>query len=108
MKKTKNLLNIGIILFIVSVLILYILHSSYILYIPNPLQKISEKEYCEKDSDCAPERLCHATKVVNKKYVLPLENETGCTLDCETILDCGRAKPVCRYNKCVIQRVIRN
>lgn len=86
------------------ILITYALHNLYIIYIPNPFEDVSEEEYCEKDSDCAPDQLCHATKAINKKYAPKLGGGTACTLDCVTILDCGRGKPICRFNKCVIQR----
>jgi len=105
MKKLYNAKKILIFTLLVITLILFSLQQFYIIFIPNPLKEISSQIYCEKDEDCVPDRLCHPTKVVNKEYALPQENETGCTLDCKTILDCGRAKPVCRFNQCAIRRV---
>ena len=100
--KNKKLLVV-ILLFVI--MMVYILHNLYIIYIPNPLEKISDEEYCEVDADCVPDRLCHATKVINKNYLSQQGNGAACTLDCVTILDCGRGKPVCKFNKCTIQRI---
>lgn len=99
--QNKKLLFVLLLLFIA---ILFTIHQLHIFFIPNPLKEIPPQIHCEKDEDCVPERLCHPADVVNKKYILPQENETGCTMDCRTILDCGRAKPVCRFNQCIIQR----
>lgn len=85
-------------------LILCVFSLIFLIVLSGCVQKeIPPEKYCEKDEDCVPNKRCHPTEVVNQNYQLPPENETGCTQDCRTILDCGRAKPVCRFNQCVIK-----
>ncbi|MBI2653253.1 hypothetical protein HYX02_00430 [Candidatus Woesearchaeota archaeon] len=65
---------------------------------------IPPEKYCEKDTDCVPNKCCHAEDVVNIKYA-PNCNGVGCTKDCRTILDCRFGTPICRYNQCTIKRL---
>lgn len=67
-------------------------------------KEILPEKYCKKDDDCVPSQCCHATKVINKKYASPCTGAM-CTLSCETILDCGVSKPVCKNNQCIIKKV---
>ena len=57
---------------------------------------------CFRNDDCVPATCCHPTDVVNTSFA-PDCADTMCTMSCETILDCGRAIPVCDNGKCVIQ-----
>tara|TARA_Y100000310_G_C20695063_1_gene825087 strand:- start:3447 stop:3719 length:273 start_codon:yes stop_codon:yes gene_type:complete len=60
-----------------------------------------DENYCEVDSDCVPDKCCHAsscTNVANK----PDCSESFCTLSCEPgTLDCGQGSCGCVNNKCV-------
>ncbi|HIP49910.1 MAG TPA: hypothetical protein EYG99_00490 [Candidatus Pacebacteria bacterium] len=64
--------------------------------------KVVEKKECISDEDCVPATCCHATETVNKDSA-PNCDGMMCTMSCETILDCGRGKPICNNGVCEIE-----
>ncbi len=70
-------------------------------------REIDNIKVCEVDSDCVPATCCHATDVINRKF-MPNCSGIKCTMSCDTILDCKRGKPVCDNGKCVIKENINN
>ncbi len=63
--------------------------------------RIDDHMKCTSDQECVPATCCHATEVVNKNFS-PNCSGRMCTMSCETILDCGRGKPVCNDGFCDI------
>lgn len=61
----------------------------------------NDHKACETDTDCVPATCCHATDVINKNFA-PDCSDMMCTMSCETALDCGRGKPVCKDGICEI------
>lgn len=66
----------------------------------------ADYQVCEKDTDCVPNSSCHPTMAINKKY---RKEDKGvmCTMDCRTILDCGRGEIKCEKNKCVVKDITK-
>lgn len=63
---------------------------------------LMEQNVCTVDGDCVADKCCHATGVVNKEFA-PDCSDAMCTMSCETVLDCGRGKPVCDGGVCGIE-----
>ena len=64
--------------------------------------KAEDNKSCIVDEDCVPVACCHAAEVVNKEFAPNCDNKM-CTMSCETVLDCGRGKPVCNDGVCEIE-----
>ena len=62
--------------------------------------KPSDYYSCKSAEDCAPNRSCHPDEAINKKYAST--EAVMCTMDCRTILDCGRGEIKCENSKCVV------
>ncbi|MBT4209890.1 MAG: phosphodiester glycosidase family protein [Candidatus Komeilibacteria bacterium] len=56
---------------------------------------------CETVDDCVPDRICHPTDYINKKYA-PDPIDAPCTASCEGPIDCGAGYPLCEKNQCII------
>jgi len=95
--KKRNYLPIIIVAAILLV-VGYVASKSY-LKVP---ERIFDKSYCERDSDCVPAQCCHSTSVVSKKFAPSCEGIV-CTQECRPgTIDCGCGKPVCINNKCEV------
>jgi len=56
--------------------------------------------FCSSDTDCVPDRCCHATGCISKDQAPKCDN-IACTLECAPgTLDCG-GYCACEKNKCV-------
>ncbi|MBI1935599.1 dienelactone hydrolase family protein [Candidatus Woesearchaeota archaeon] len=60
-----------------------------------------KEDYCEKDSDCVPDKCCHPSKLVNKKFA-PKCDGAICTAVCSGPLDCRQWKAICKNNVCTV------
>ncbi len=74
-----------------SFLILFIKNSSF----------GESKKSCFVDDDCVPAQCCHPTDVVNRLYA-PDCKDVICTTVCKGPIDCGKGRPACINEKCVI------
>lgn len=61
----------------------------------------ADLQSCENTEDCVPETECHPTRAINVKYRKGVES-MFCTMDCRTILDCGRGEIKCLEGKCTV------
>ena len=57
---------------------------------------------CETVKDCVAESDCHPTRAINKKF-RKTSKGVMCTMDCRTLLDCGRGEIKCEEKKCVVR-----
>lgn len=62
--------------------------------------EVTNKYYCDSDSDCVPEQCCHPTSCVNKAFA-PDCSAVMCTMECAPgTLDCGQGSCVCQNHEC--------
>lgn len=103
MKKIKKSLKIGFFIFGMVMISGCGNVDEEVVVIDKQGEELVENEkICNVDSDCVPASCCHAIDVVNKENAPSCEN-LKCTASCETILDCGQGKPVCREGQCEIE-----
>lgn len=84
--------------FLIGLLVLIVLISGCI----SNIKDIPPEKYCEKNSDCVPNKCCHPNKVINKKFAPNCEG-TICTTVCSSILDCREWKAICKNNACEVK-----
>jgi len=95
----KNLF-IGIVVLILILAIIVIVLSKN--NSKNPIDsKVSE---CYSDSECVPDSCCHATKCVSIDKKPDCKNKI-CSMDCESVLDCGIGRCSCIQNKCEVIKI---
>ncbi|MBI5061545.1 MAG: hypothetical protein HZB67_04500 [Candidatus Aenigmarchaeota archaeon] len=84
--------------FMLAILFLGSIHIYYT-YKSSPY--ISEKDFCNVDSDCVPEECCHPTSCVNIQHRPNCEG-IMCTAVCQGLIDCGAGKCSCIDNRCQV------
>jgi len=78
--------------------ILLLLFTAFLLAACTPQQK-----ECTTDSDCVPNKCCHATACIPKEKAPNCEG-VFCTAECmPNTLDCNQGKCVCKNNKCQVE-----
>jgi len=60
-----------------------------------------KEDYCENDSDCVPNKCCHPSRLINKKFA-PNCDEAICTAVCSGPLDCRKWRYLCHNNTCTV------
>ena len=71
------------------------------------LQPRDERLACSSAADCVPAGCCHSDSAVNKNFS-PNCADIVCSAVCEpNTMDCGQAKPICKFGKCSVEVIER-
>lgn len=89
------------ILFAIIILLLILGITIFSINKNNSKNPIIKNDNCITDYDCVQNSCCHADSCINIKNK-PNCSNTVCSMDCESILDCGQGKCVCFNNKCQV------
>ncbi|MBN1645456.1 hypothetical protein JW868_00275 [Candidatus Woesearchaeota archaeon] len=65
----------------------------------------ADASYCEKDSDCVPEPVCHPQNCVNKESIKQPNPALACTLQYEALAAYSAEDCMCLDNKCTNKKV---
>ncbi len=92
----KNLLIGIVVLILILILIIVFINKNNS---KNPIDsRVSE---CNIDSDCVQDSCCHSSKCVSIDKKPDCRNKI-CSMDCESVLDCGAGRCSCIQNKCEV------
>lgn len=60
--------------------------------------------FCTEANDCVPNKCCHPTELVNKKYGPNCNRDVLCTIAMEdqTKMDTNNWSPICKRNSCEV------
>ncbi|MBS3078997.1 hypothetical protein J4218_02660 [Candidatus Pacearchaeota archaeon] len=86
---------------LVIIIILILLLTLIIYAVRNDDENYDFANGCKENKDCVPASCCHADSCVNIKNKPDCSNKI-CSMDCESILDCGVGKCGCVNNKCAV------
>ena len=74
--------------------------SNFISKIKSLKDNLTNKYYCNIDSDCISETCCHATSCINKQF-RPNCNFISCTEECApNTMDCNQGSCQCTNHRC--------